>query len=100
MGVFLGVDLDRRLLHHVEPADLIKPEGVIDVVVREEDRVAARQAVPQRLLPKVRPGVDEDRARAACGIDKLDGGGRAQARVARIGRSADRAPAADGGHAR
>ena len=51
---------DRRALQRVEAPQLVEPEDVIGVAVREEDRVDARDAVAQRLLPKIGRRVDED----------------------------------------
>ena len=83
------------LLQHVEAAHFVQAHDVIGVAVREEDRVDARDAVRQRLLPQVGRGVDQDR-RAVVDVD-VDR--RPQPRVARIGRPAHRARAADHRHA-
>ena len=55
---------------------------MIGVAVREQDRVDARDAVRQRLLPEVGRGVDEDRRVAG----HVDVDRRPQPLVARIGR--------------
>ena len=78
-----GVARDRAALHEVEAADLVEPEDVIRVAVREEHRVHARDAVRQRLLPQIGRGVHQDRRAARhVHVDR-----RAQPLVARIGRT-------------
>ena len=98
-GVRLGVDVDGRLLHDVEAAHFVEAEGVVDVVVCEEDGVAAPELRGEGLLAQVGRGVDQHRARVAGGVGKLDGGAGAEAGVARIGAGADGAVAGDGGDA-
>ena len=86
---------NRAALNPVEAADVVQPEDVIGVAVREEDRIDALDAGGQRLLPEVRRRVDEDRG--VTGNIDVDRG--AQTRVSRIGRAADVAGAADHRHA-
>ncbi len=86
---------DRAALDPVEAPDIVQPEDVIGVAVREEDRIDALDAGGERLLPEVRRSVDEDRG--VTGHIEVDR--RAQTRVSRIGRAAHVAGAADHGHA-
>ena len=48
-----GVARDRTPLHEVETPDLVEPEDVIRVAVREENGVHACEAVGERLLPQI-----------------------------------------------
>ena len=98
--VRFGVDVDRRLLHGVEAADLIEAEGVIDVVMGVDDRVAACEAGAEGLLAQVGRGVDQDGAVVPGGIGELQARAGAEAAVARVGRCAHSAGAADEGNAR
>lgn len=97
--VIVGVDINRRLHHRVESADLVEPEDVIDVVVREQDRVAAPQVVPKRLLTQIGGRVDEDRAFLTGVVDELNRRPGASARVTRVDGGADLAVARDLRHA-
>ena len=70
--VGLGVDVDRRFHRHVEPANLVEAEGVVDVIVREQDRIAPIDPFPQDLLTKIRRGVDQDGPRLAAVVCESD----------------------------
>ena len=91
-----GIAGDRAPLHEIETADLVEPEDVIRVAVREDDCVHAGEAVRERLLPEIRRGVHQDRRVSRY----VDVDRRAQPLVARIGRLAHGARAADARYAR
>ena len=94
-GGGVGITGNRALLHLAEAARIVQAHDVIGVAVREHDRVDAADALLQRLLAQIGRGVDED-LRAVFDVDEIEGRVR---RVARIGRAAHRAPAADHRHA-
>src|SRR5690606_26141402 len=50
----LRVDIDRGVHEDVESTNIIESEDVVEVSVREEDRVATSHAVPDRLLAQIR----------------------------------------------
>ena len=72
----------RPPLQRVEAADLVEPEDVIGVAVREEDGVDAADAERQRLRAQVGSGIDQQRVP----VVGLDEDRRAPAPIARIGR--------------
>ena len=85
---------------HVEAPHLVEAEDVIGVAVREEDRVDARDAVRQRLLRADRwPCRPAPMRTPPSGRVDLEEDRRAGAAIARIGRPADGAVAADHRHA-
>ena len=91
----VAVTRNRRLLHHVEAAHFVESHDVIGVAVRIDNGVDASDAVRERLHAQVRRRVDEHR-RPAVGLNQ---DGRARSFVARIGRAAGAALAADHRHA-
>src|SRR4029077_2764380 len=80
-------------LSEVKGANVIEAHDVIGVGVSEQNRIDAFDARAQRLLAKIRRGVDQDAV-----ILKLDINGRTQAFVARIVGTANCTMTADGGH--
>src|SRR6185369_5164350 len=71
---------DGATLNRVETAQLVEPEDVIRVAMREEHRIDSRQFVNERLLPKVGTRIDKQlHVRGDIEID-----GRPQPLVARI----------------
>ena len=89
------VQRHRAAGHVIESPDLVEPHDVIGMRVRDEERVHPANVVRERLRSQVGRRVHEH-ARV---VVELDVRGRAEACVARIGRSADVAVAADHGHA-
>ena len=83
------------LLQHVEAAHIVHAEDVIGVAVGEENGVDAADPVRQRLLAQVGAGIDEQR-RAVVGLDEDRG---PEPAIARVGRPAGAAVAADHRHA-
>ena len=77
----LGIDVDRSLHHHVEAADLVKAEGVIDMVVREENGNTSIDALPKSLLAKIGGCIDEYGSGLVLIIDESDGGRSPQSLV-------------------
>jgi hypothetical protein len=55
-------DFDRRLHDRVVATHIIETEGVIDMIVREEDAVEAHEAEPQTLLAMIWWTIDEKHA--------------------------------------
>jgi hypothetical protein len=98
--VQLRVDVNGLLHDGVEAPQFVDPPGVVDVVVREQHAVTARDRVSERLLAQVRPAVDENDAGLARGVRPSQRPGAAQAPVARVHRRAHIAGAADRGNAR
>ena len=85
----------RPLLHEVEAPDIVDAEDVVGVAVGEDDRVDASNAVGQRLLAQIGSGIHQHRR----AIVELHEDRRPQAAVARVGRLARAAVAADHRHA-
>ena len=98
-GVIIGVDVYWLIHHLVESADLVEPEGVIDMVVCIEDGINPGDVLAEDLLAQVWGGVDEDDAIDAVRVSELDGGAGACAVVARICGGAGGAIACDDGDA-
>jgi hypothetical protein len=56
--------LNRRFLNGVVPTDVVKPEGVINMAVGEEDRVATIEPEAKGMFPMVRRTIQENHPRA------------------------------------
>jgi len=97
--VGVGVDVDRGVHDLVESADLVEPEGVIDMVVCIEDGVNTSDFFAKDLLAQVWGGVDEDDTVDAIGVGELDGGAGSGAGVSGIGGGACWAIAGNDGDA-
>ncbi len=82
--VLVGVDVYGLFHYLVESADFVESECVIDMVVREKDRVDAGDVFAENLLAEIRRGIDHDDTIDALGIGELDGGAATGPRVARI----------------
>ena len=67
------IDVDWRSHRHIETADLIKTESVINVVVRKQDCITTINAGSQNLLSQIRRGIDQDRTRMVIGINESNG---------------------------
>ena len=82
---------ERRVAPHGDRAEVVDAVRVVGVIVREQHRVDAVDAGGDELQPQLRRRVDQQ-PRAAV---RLDDRADARALVARIGRTAHRAAAAD-----
>ena len=92
--VFRTVDRQRPPLHFAEAAQIVEAHDVIGVGMGEDHRIEAVELFAQRLLAQVGRGVDQDFGRGRFEMERGAG-----PLVARIGREADRAAAADHRHA-
>jgi len=99
-GVFIGVDIDRLIHDLVKPADFIEPEGVIDMVMCEEDGIDAGDALAEDLFTEIRGGVYENDSVDAGGIGELDSCRCSRAYVAWVCGGARFAIACDNGDSR
>ena len=92
------IDVDRMdrtgIVHEVESPHIVQTADMVFVFVGKQNRIEVTHARTEHLAAKIRPGVDYDPH--APGFDHRRS---AQAVIARIGRSADLATAADHGHA-
>ncbi len=70
-GSRVGIDLNRRTHERVVPAHFIQSKGVIHMIMGEKDRVASLELLAQTLLTMIGRAVDENRARIAFSIHKL-----------------------------
>ena len=110
-GPRVRVARDGFLLQSIESTHLVESEDVIRVAVREQDRVETADAKRQRLRTQVGRRIDENppdprrdrRCRSAIArcsrLRQIDQHRRAHPAIARIGRSAHVAVAADHRHA-
>ncbi len=89
-AVRMGVALDPRAVQRVEAAHVVEPRDVIHVRVRQHDGVHAIDAVFAAREPHFRRRVDEE-----ADVARPHVGAAAATAVARIGRRADLARAAD-----
>jgi hypothetical protein len=94
------MQVDRAALYRIEASHFIKPEAVINVIVREQDRVAALQVCTNRLNAKVRPCVEQYDTRLAFCVFKLQHSAGAKALVSRVAARAHIARAPDHRNAR
>lgn len=85
-GVVIGVDIDGSLLQGIEAADFIQAEGVINVIVGEEDGIDALDAKAQALLAQVGTSINQDRSRISGWICEVNRGRGAKALITRIRR--------------
>ena len=85
----------RPRLTEVEGAHIVEPHDVVGVLMREHDGVQPGDGGAQGLRAKIGGDVDQHMVLAVREQNR-----RAQALIARIGRGANVAMAADGGHAR
>ena len=92
-GCVVGVDGQIALCVKAERPQIVESHDVVGVAVGVEHGVDAADVFAQGLRMKVRAGVDQDRVAFVGEPDRRSG-----APVARVGRSADRAVAAEGGH--
>ena len=90
LHIRLAVDIDRVALAQVEGTDVVQSGRMVLVVVREQDGVQVIHPGAQHLVAEVRSGVHQD-GQAAVFHQR----GGAQPLVARVGRAADLAVAAD-----
>ena len=91
----IGISWDRRHDQIVDGAEIVDAVDMVSVGVGVEQCVDLADAGVQALPAQVRAGIDQD-ALTPC----LDEDGTAAATVARVGRAADGAVAADLRHAR
>lgn len=91
-STFGSKDGDTVTLQEVEGANVVEAKDVVGVRVGEEHRIQAFDSGAEGLIAQVGRGIDQD-AR----VVELEQHGGAQAFVARIGRQADFAVAADHG---
>lgn len=82
--VLIGVDVDGLFHHFVETTNFVESEGVIDMVVSEEDRVDSGDVFTKNLLAEIRRGIDHDDTINTLGIGELDRGAATGPRVAWI----------------
>ena len=97
--MIVGVDVDGLIHDLIESADLVEPEGVIDMVVCIEDGVDAGDVLAEDLLAQVWGGIDEDDAVDAIRVGELDGCAGAGAVVAWVCGGAGGAITCDDGDA-
>ena len=71
-GRLIREDLDRGSLDRVVAPDVVEPERVVDVVVREEDRIAPIQPEPQGMLPVIGGTIEQDHPGITLGIPESD----------------------------
>ena len=88
-GDFVGENA-HRAVSEIERADVVKPENVVNVAVRNQNRVEKFYARAQGLLPEIYRSIDEN---SFSGV--FDEDGNAQAFVLRIVRPASFAIASD-----
>ena len=67
----IGKDFDRRTHERVVASHFIETERVIHMIMREEDRVAARDLLAQTLLAMIRRAIKQNRSRASIAVDEL-----------------------------
>ena len=89
-----AVNGDRALLVEIEGSDVVQPQDVVRVGMREQHGIQPRQASAQGLEAEVRCGVNDHVAPSVLHQERRTG-----AFVARILGKADAAAATNGGHA-
>lgn len=82
--VVVGEDINRRTHHRVEPSNFVQSENVINVIVREEDAIAALNFGSQRLLAQIRPCIEQNHPFLTGLVVEYECGTRTQPFVARI----------------
>ena len=98
-GFVVGVDGEIAVGVKAEGTEIVEAEDVVGVAVGVEHGVDAADALAQGLGVEVRAGVDEDGVLVVGEADGRAGAPVARISVGRDGRGADRAVAAERGHA-
>jgi hypothetical protein len=87
--------LDRRFLNGVVPTDVVKPEGVIDMTVGKEDRIATIQTEAEGMFSMVRGAIQQDHPWITRRVAKANRGTASGSSIAKILALADRTITSD-----